>query len=173
MLFSLLLLTCLYVDVLPEYLNHSQSMIIGTFAYISMVALACFTNESSEFTSKFFALAISIFALYHVVVEFQYMTSIALLSMTSVLGYTALITFGLLFSLKLISKFKHKPLPTFLFNGSMTLGTVLVYWHVASIDVVRESVLFFVPFSLLCLITIGQFLFRSATFKQSWSDHYA
>ncbi|MEC6748382.1 hypothetical protein VXN63_07475 [Marinilactibacillus sp. XAAS-LB27] len=46
--------------------------------------------------------------------------------MISVLDYTALMMFGLLFSMKLISKFNHKPLAMFFFNGPVTVGTVLV-----------------------------------------------
>ncbi len=159
-LLTLFMIVGLFTELLPRYSVHHSSMIIGTIAYVSMVVLAWFSNDTSRFTIKFLTLAVASFATFHIVSEILFLQSLTFLMITSVLGYAALAVFVLAIATKLMNLVSQGPLSSLIVNGLLTMSTILVYWHVASINVVQSSLVFFVPFTLLGLSTIIQFAYR-------------
>ncbi|SFK55178.1 hypothetical protein SAMN04488569_104819 [Marinilactibacillus piezotolerans] len=150
----------LFSSVLPRYSGNSRSMIIGTILYTGLALLAWLVRIHSTLPTKFLILTSLGLAGIHIYSEIQLLTSIGLFAITNMLGYTALITLGLALSIKFLNNISKNSLASLSLNGLLTTAVTFTYWHVASINLVRESLLFFIPFSFLFFLTIGQFAFK-------------
>ncbi|GEL68120.1 hypothetical protein [Marinilactibacillus psychrotolerans] len=155
-----LLLVGLFFSIVPQYPERSSSMIAGTIVYIGLALLAFSAKKHSTLSSKFLILSGLGLAGIHIYTEIQLLTSIGLFAITNMLGYTALISIGLAIGVKVLNKISKTSLGSLSLNGFLTAGVAFTYWHVASINIVRESLLFFIPFSILFFLTVGQFIYK-------------
>lgn len=162
--FSVLLIAMLVglvVNVVPAFPAHGGSMVIGTLSYVAMAGIVL----ASKFENKQFSIASGIagvvFAASHIFTEMNLFARAGLTSVTNPFGYAAVGAFilaGIIFGL---NKVKNHSYALTGVNGLMTAGVTFVFYHVASIAAVRESMLFFVPFTLLFVWTIGQFAMQA------------
>lgn len=150
----------LFSSVLPKYSEHGSSLIMGTVAYISLVIITWFLRENSSFLSKLLPLLGIGLIGTHIYIEIQLISSLGFSVVTNLLGYTALIAIGSAVCIKVLNRLSKSALGTLTLNGFLTTGVAFTYWHVSSISIIRESNLFFIPFSLLFILTVGQLLFK-------------
>jgi len=143
--------------VLPAYPEHGRSMIVGTLAYIFMSGIVIFASASSKQLGMAGALASLVFIGSHIFIEARLFSTIGLASVTSPFGYAAIAAFLLAGSTYIMNKARRLAQFTLYINGLMTAGITLVYYHVASLAPVRESLLFFIPFTLVLAWTVAQY----------------
>lgn len=150
----------LFSSVLPRYSEHGPSLMTGTAAYISLVIVAWFLKENSSALSTLLpVLGIGLTGT-HIYAEIQLISSIGFSTVTHLLGYTALMALGFAVCIKVLSRLSKSALASLTLNGFLTTGVAFTYWHVSSITIIRESNLFFIPFSFLFILTVGQLLFK-------------
>lgn len=152
-----IMLIALLTDILPVYSEHVRSMIVGTLAYIAMGGIVL----SKPLNNKHVAIALGImsvgFIAAHILIEAALFSSIGIVAVTNPFGYAAIAAFVLAGIAYLVSRVKTLENVSLYINGFMTAGVTLVYYHVASLAPVRGSLLFFIPFTLFFIWTVGQY----------------
>lgn len=154
---SAILFSSLFSAIIPAYSNHSRSMIIGVLAYILMSGIVVFASSNSKQLGLTGALASLTFVGAHVLIEASLFSTMGIASVTNPIGYAAIAAFLLAGFTYVVNKVRHLAHLTLYINGLMTAGITLVYYHVASLAPVRESLLFFIPFTLVLAWTVAQY----------------
>lgn len=157
LLASVAMLVALNGGISAVYAEHSRSMVVGTLAYIAMsgiVLSGSLKNKKAKVTA---AITAVMFILTHILIEASLFSTIGVSLLTGTFGYLAIAAFAVAGLAWLAKKVTIHPALTLTFNGSMTAAVSFVYYHVASLDPIRSSALFFVPFTLMLVWTIAQF----------------
>lgn len=152
-----IMLFALLKDVLPAYANHGSSMVVGTLAYITMGGIVILSSLKNKQLGGAGVIATLGFVFSHILIEARLFSSIGISGVTNPFGYAAIGALLLAGASYLVSKVHFLSQLTLYVNGLMVAGTTLVYYHVASLAPIRESFLFFVPFTLFCIWTVTQY----------------
>lgn len=159
----------LMIDIIPAFPEHGVSMIIGSIAYIAMLGIVLTISFENNVYSLLSGIIGTVFAGAHIFQSGSFFSIRIGTPITHLFGYfaaAALFCSGI-YALRKTAQWSNKKIWV---SGSMTAGITFVFWHVASIEVLRGSFLFFGPFTLLFFWTIGQFanqVFQEVITKKS------
>lgn len=158
--FSLLVLAMLaglMNQVVPAFPEHGGSMVVGTLAYVAMAVLVLTAKLDNKHVATASGISGVAFIAAHVFASMNAFSSMSIQEVTHSFGYAAVGAFVLAAIVFALNKVKETSMVMLGVSGMMTTGVFFTYYHVAAMSAVRSSIMFFVPFTLLFVWTMGQF----------------
>lgn len=154
---SVIMMVGLVRSVIPEFPEHSFSMIVGVLAYLSMVFIVLTSEWQHSLFSAGAAFSGIVLIGLHLLAEMSIIAAIRFPALTNPFGYAALAAFLIALIMKGLSYIDQWQKIRQYIHGVLTIGIGFIYWHVASIGIIATSWMFIIPFTLFLIWTLFHF----------------